>query len=118
MVSIHHLSGIDHIDRNEHQVTVWGGSNLKELGEQLWEQGYAMENLGDINKQTIAGAISTGTHGTGIHFGSISTQAVGITLLQANGDMIEINETNESSLLQAAQLSLGMLGIIIKVTLK
>ena len=118
IISLQHLVGIDQIDRTNHHVTVWGGTNLKELGEQLWEQGYAMENLGDINKQTIAGAISTGTHGTGIHFGSISTQAVGITLLQANGDMIEINETNESSLLQAAQLSLGMLGIIIKVTLK
>lgn len=118
MISLRHLVGIDQIDRTKHHVTVWGGTNLKELGEQLWEQGYAMENLGDINKQTIAGAISTGTHGTGIHFGSISTQAVGITLLQANGDMIDINETNDSSLLQAAQLSLGMLGIIVKVTLK
>jgi len=118
MVSIHHLSGIDHIDRNEHQVTVWGGSNLKELGAQLWQQGYAMENLGDINKQSIAGAISTGTHGTGIEFGSLSTQAVGITLLQANGEIMEINADEHSELLRAAQLSLGMLGIIVKVTLK
>ena len=118
MVSLRHLVGIDSIDRNSHYVTVWGGTNLKELGKQLWEQGYAMENLGDINKQTIAGAISTGTHGTGIQFGSISTQVVGMSLLQANGDILEINEASEGDLLQAAQVSLGMLGIIIKVTLK
>lgn len=118
LISLKYLAGIDQIDRENHQVTVWGGSNLKDLGHQLWEQGYAMENLGDINKQSIAGAISTGTHGTGAKLGSISTQAVGMTLLLANGEMLEINKEQNASLLQAAQVSLGMLGIIIKVTLK
>ena len=118
MVSLKHLAGIDHIDRENNLVTVWGGSLLKDLGTQLWEHGFAMENLGDINKQSIAGAISTGTHGTGIQFGSISTQAVGITLLLASGELLEVDETNEAGVFQAAQVSLGMLGIIVKVTLK
>lgn len=118
LVSLEYFRGIDHIDRENHHVTVWGGSNLKELGEQLWQQGYAMENLGDINKQTIAGAISTGTHGTGIEFGNIPSQAVGMTLLQANGQLIEINQDEHPDLFKAAQVSLGMLGIIVKVTLK
>jgi len=118
IVTIHHLRGIDHIDHEKHFATVWGGSTLKELGEQLWEHGYAMENLGDINKQSIAGAVSTGTHGTGMNFGSISTQVVGVTLLLANGELLEINEDHSPELLPAVQLSLGMLGIIVKVTLK
>lgn len=118
MVSLKYLAGIDYIDRENNLVTVWGGSMLKDLGTQLWEHGYAMENLGDINKQSIAGAISTGTHGTGIQFGSISTQAVGITLLLASGELLEVDETNKDDILQAAQVSLGMLGIIVKVTLK
>lgn len=118
MVSIKHLAGIDHIDHEKHHVTVWGGSNLKELGKQLWEHGYAMENLGDINKQTIAGAVSTGTHGTGMDFGSISTQVVGLTFLLANGELLAINEAEHPELLPAAQVALGMLGIIVKVTLK
>lgn len=118
LLSIRHLVGIDSIDEENNYVTVWGGSNLKELGEQLWAHGYAMENLGDINKQSIAGAISTGTHGTGIDFGSVSTQVVGMTLLLANGDLMEINEQASPELLPAAQVALGMLGIIVKVTLK
>lgn len=118
LVSLDYLQGIDSIDREKHYVTVWGGSILKALGEQLWEQGYAMENLGDINKQSIAGAISTGTHGTGIGFGNISSQVVGLTLVQADGQLLEINTKNNPDLLQAAQLSLGLLGIIVKVTLK
>ena len=118
LVSLEHFQGIDSIDRDNDYVTVWGGSNLKVLGEQLWEQGYAMENLGDINKQSIAGAISTGTHGTGIEFGNLSSQVVGITLVQANGNLLELNETDHPGLFQAAQVSLGMLGIIVKVTLR
>ena len=118
LVSLEHFQGIDSIDRENDYVTVWGGSNLKVLGEQLWEQGYAMENLGDINKQSIAGAISTGTHGTGIEFGNLSSQVVGLTIVQANGNLLEINERDHPELLQAAQVSLGMFGVIIKITLK
>src|SRR5699024_1164464 len=118
LVSLEHFQGIDSIDRENDYVTVWGGSNLKVLGEQLWEQGYAMENLGDINKQSIAGAISTGTHGTGIEFGNLSSQVVGLTIVQANGNCLEINERDHPELLQAAQVSLGMFGVIIKITLK
>src|SRR5699024_9765563 len=99
-------------------VTVWGGTYLKELGELLYAQGYALENLGDINAQSIAGAISTGTHGTGQDFGNIPTQVVGLTHMNATGELIYISNTENKHLLQASQISLGMLGIIVKVELK
>lgn len=118
LVSIDELSGIDKIDRDNNLITVWGGSKLKELGEQLHAHGYAMENLGDINTQSIAGAISTGTHGTGVKFGSISTQVASVTILTSSGKLMDISPSVNEHLFEAVKLSLGMLGIIIKVTLK
>lgn len=117
LVSINKLSGIDSVDSDNNEVTVWGGTRLKELGELLFVNGYAMENLGDINAQTIAGAISTGTHGTGVNFGSVSTQVAGVMILTATGKLIEISNTTNRQFLEAVKLSLGMLGIIVKVTL-
>src|SRR5690625_7150262 len=66
----------------------------------------------------MAGAISIGTHGTGIDFGSISTQVAGVTLLTATGELLEISEQSNPELLEAVKVSLGMLGIIVKVKLK
>lgn len=118
LVNMDHLSGIDAIDFDNNLVTVWAGTTLKRLGEHLHELGYAMENLGDINAQTIAGAISTGTHGTGIKFGSISTQVTLLTILTPNGDFKEISQMENEAYFQAFRVSLGMLGMIIKVQLR
>lgn len=118
LVSIRHLTGIAAINHKQHLVTAWAGTDLKTLGEQLAKLGYAMQNLGDINAQTIAGAISTGTHGTGANFGNIPTQVAGLTILQADGSLLEVNETENKAFLRAARISLGMFGIIVKVTLK
>lgn len=118
LISLDYLSGIEKVDRENHLVTVWAGSRLKDLSRQLNEHGYAFENLGDINEQSIAGAISTGTHGTGIKFGSIATQVTAITLLTAEGTLLEISATENNEYFNAAVISLGMLGIIVKVQLK
>lgn len=118
LISLDQLTGINTIDHESKLATVWAGTRLKDLGPELFERGYAMENLGDINEQTVAGAISTGTHGTGIEFGGISTQVEGVTLLTASGNLLEISSTKNSKYFEAVRLSLGMLGIIVKVTLR
>lgn len=118
LVSLDHLSGIDHVNEAEQLVTVWAGTRLRDVGPLLYKHGYAMENLGDTNSQSLAGAISTGTHGTGIKFKSIPNQVKGITLLTATGELLEINEEENSEYFEASRISLGMLGIIVKVTLK
>lgn len=118
LISLDQLTGIDTIDHESKLATVWAGTRLKDLGPELFERDYAMENLGDINEQSVAGAISTGTHGTGIEFGGISTQVEGVTLLTASGDLLEISSTKNSKYFEAVRLSLGMLGIIVKVTLR
>lgn len=74
LLSLEHFSGIDKIDYENKRVSVWAGTTLLELGKLLYEHDLSMENLGDINVQTIAGAISTGTHGSGINFGNLSTK--------------------------------------------
>ena len=79
LVSLDELKGIVNIDEEKMVAEVWAGTKLYDLGKLLEEKGYAQENLGDIDSQSIAGAISTGTHGTGITFGSLSTQVIEIT---------------------------------------
>ncbi|HLZ80937.1 MAG TPA: FAD-binding protein, partial [Ktedonobacteraceae bacterium] len=74
LLSLEHIQGIEKIDYEHSTVTVLAGTRLKTLGEDLYARGLAQENLGGIDTQSVAGAISTGTHGTGIRFGSLSTQ--------------------------------------------
>lgn len=118
LISLDDMHGIESIDNDRSTATVFGGTRLKQLGEQLLEHGLAQENLGDIDVQSIAGAISTGTHGTGIRFGSLSTQVVGITLITASGEVLECSEEQDSEIFKAAQVSLGALGVIARVKLR
>jgi FAD-linked oxidoreductase len=118
LVSLDRLQGIEQIDRERGTVTVLGGTKLKLLGDTLLKVGLAQENLGDIDVQSIAGAISTGTHGTGIRFGSLSTQVEHLTLVTANGDLLECSLEQDPKLFKAVQVSLGTLGIIVRVTLR
>lgn len=118
LVSLEKLNGIASIDHERSRVTVWAGTKLKALGEALFELGYAMENLGDINAQSIAGAISTGTHGTGTDFGSLSTQITALTILTPSGDLLYITKETNLAYFQAMRLSLGMLGIIVQVEIQ
>jgi len=100
---------------NGNEVTVEAGITLRHLGEELSTRGLAMENQGDVDPQTLAGAISTATHGTGAGFGNISSQVVGVRLVDGTGKVREITEGDE---LRAARVSLGALGAIAAVTLR
>lgn len=96
-------------------VTVEAGITLHDLGEELRARGLAMENQGDVDPQTVAGAISTATHGTGGGFGNLSSQVVGVRLVTGTGEVVELREGDE---LRAARVSLGALGAIAAVTLR
>src|SRR6185312_2609494 len=96
-------------------VTVEAGITLHDLGEELRTRGLAMENQGDVDPQTLAGAISTATHGTGATFGNLPSQVVGIRLVDGTGEVRELREGDE---LRAARVSLGALGAISAVTLR
>jgi FAD/FMN-containing dehydrogenase len=98
--------------------TVRAGTKLHALGEELLALGLAMENLGDVDVQALAGAVSTATHGTGPRYGNISTQVAGLRLVTAAGDVLAIDERGDRDLYLAARVSLGMLGVISAVTLR
>jgi FAD-linked oxidoreductase len=118
LISLDRMQGVESVDAERGTVRVWAGTRLKRLGDELLARGLAQENLGDIDVQSIAGAISTGTHGTGIRFGTLATQVAGLTLVTASGDVIECSETHNPDIFKAAQVSLGALGVIAAVTLR
>ncbi|GAB3852090.1 hypothetical protein GCM10029963_41020 [Micromonospora andamanensis] len=103
LVSLHRMDGV--IDKAGDRATVRGGSRLKELGEGLYDAGLAMENLGDVDYQSIAGATATGTHGTGLGFGNLSTQVSEVRLVTGTGEVLDVSATSNSDLLPAARLS-------------
>ena len=96
-------------------VTVEAGITLRELGPELASRGLALENQGDVDAQTIAGAIATATHGTGGRFGNISSQVTAVRLVTADGSIVELREGDD---LLAGRVSLGALGAISAVTLR
>jgi L-gulonolactone oxidase len=106
------------IDRERSRVTVQGGIPLRVLNEALAVRGLAMENLGDVAYQTIAGAISTSTHGTGAQLGGLATQVVGLELVTADGSVVSCSADEEPEVFQAARVGLGALGVVSKVTLQ
>jgi len=118
LISLDKYQGLVSVDKNQLTATVKGGTKLNMLGDLLFEQGMAMENMGDIDKQSIAGTISTGTHGTGLAFGTMSTQVKAIRFVNGKSEIIECSETQNQDLFKAAQVSLGTLGVITQITLQ
>ena len=105
-------------DPSKGTVTVQAGIPLHRLNTELDVRGLAMENLGDIAYQTIAGAISTGTHGTGRLLGGLATQVIGLRLVAGDGSLIDCSAETEPALFHAARVGLGALGLISTVTLR
>ena len=101
-----------------HDVTVQAGIRLFDLNKELAERGLAMPNLGDIDQQSIAGAVSTATHGTGARLGNIATTIVGLELVTGDGSIRRADETNDPDLLRVARVGLGALGILTEVTIR
>lgn len=118
MVDLSGLDRLQRVDADQGLVTVDAGTPLWRLNDLLAGAGLAMTNLGDIDAQTIAGAISTGTHGTGEAFGGIATQVVGLEMVGADGSVIECSPGHHPELWSAARVGLGALGVVTKVTLR
>jgi FAD-linked oxidoreductase len=118
LLSLDGYQGIEAIDFRAMQVMVRGGTRLSRLGAELFAHGLAQENLGDIDTQSIAGAVSTGTHGAGAQFGTLATQVVGVRLITAAGEVVECSADRQPELFRAARLSLGALGVVEALTLR
>jgi len=115
LVDIDRMDRVLDVDTESGLVRVEAGITLRELNLRLDEQGLALPNLGDIDRQTIAGAIATGTHGTGARLPNISAQVQAVELVTPEGTTVEIDEGDD---LLAARVNLGALGAIATVTLQ
>ena len=111
---LHRLGDLVAIDGN--LVTVQAGMPLHRLNTLLAEHGLAMPNLGDIDQQTVAGAISTGTHGSGQNHSTLASCVEAVTLVTGSGAVLRVDASSE--LFPAARLGLGALGILVEVTLR
>lgn len=118
MISLAALGGVIDADRSSGLVKVGAGTVLAPLNQELHRLGLAMENLGDIDRQTVAGAIATGTHGTGAKLRNISSQVEAMELVLGDGSLRELTAAGDPSLLRAARVGLGALGAIATVTLR
>jgi len=117
IVSLDRLQGIIDIDTARRVVHVHAGTRLHTLCPALSAHGLAMENLGDINSQSIAGATSTGTHGTGIKLGNLATQIASLTIMQTDGREIVATPEENPDLFAGGRIGLGALGILTKIGL-
>ncbi len=118
LLDLRDLTGLVRVDRERRRVTLRAGTPLHRIPRLLAPYGWAMTNLGDIDRQTIAGAVSTGTHGTGARFGGIATQVVGAVLVTADGELLRVDDGENADLLPAVALGLGALGVLVEVTLQ
>ncbi|MCX5203646.1 FAD-binding protein [Streptomyces sp. NBC_00237] len=110
------LTGIRHIDREAGTVTVEAGTPLKRLNVALAREGLSLTNMGDIMEQTVAGATSTGTHGTGRESASLAAQITALELITADGRVLTCSAKENPEVFSAARIGLGALGIITAIT--
>ncbi len=118
LLNLDRMQRVLSVDRERRRVTVQAGIRLFELNERLAEVAMAMPNLGDIAYQSIAGAIATATHGTGLELGNLATTIVGMEMVTGTGEVVRCDETNDPELLRVARVGIGALGIVTEVTIQ
>lgn len=112
------MSGVISSDMSTGHVTIAAGTPLHRLNAILAQLGLAMSNLGDIDRQTISGATSTGTHGTGSRLGGLATQIRGLELVVGDGSIVSCSADERPELFECARVGLGALGVVTTVTLQ
>lgn len=118
IVTLRHLSGILDHDAAAMTARVKAGTTLRDLGPMLFDRGLGLVNQGDIDRQALAGAVGTGTHGTGAGIGSISSAVEGFRLVTAGGDIVVASRTENADVFDAGRVSFGSLGIMSEITMR
>ena len=118
LLDLSRMNRIRSADRSTGLAEVEAGISIHDLGPKLGEHGLALENQGDVDPQSVAGAISTATHGTGSNFRNLSAQVAGLRLITDGGEAVDCSEENEPELFRAARVGLGALGVITRVTVR
>ena len=117
LLDVSSLNGVIAADPGRKRATALAGTLIRDFYEPLWAEGLALKNQGDIDTQQIAGAVATATHGSGIRNTCFSGVVRGVRLVTTTGEVRDIDES-EPDLLRAAQVSIGMLGVMTRLELE
>lgn len=117
LMSLDHFTGIESCDLSTRRVWVRSGTRLADLATKLSDRGLALDVMGQSGRQTLAGAISTGTHGSGVHYGNMSTLITGLKMVCPDGSL-KIFDASSGDVFDAVRLSLGALGVITHIELQ
>ncbi len=118
MLTVDALDRVVSVDEAARLVTVEAGMTIQRLNEELALRGLALPNLGDIDRQSFAGAIATATHGTGAKFGGLATFVRGMQMITADGEQLRCSAEEEPEVFHVARVGLGALGVVTAVTLQ
>ncbi|MCE9522808.1 MAG: FAD-binding protein [Alphaproteobacteria bacterium] len=117
LISLDDFQGVVAADANTLTATVRAGSKIHSLGRPLFDAGVGLKNQGDIDRQAIAGAVGTGTHGTGPTLGSLSAEVRAFRLVTADGQVLDCSQSSNSDVWEAGRVSFGSLGVMSELTL-
>jgi FAD/FMN-containing dehydrogenase len=118
LLSLDNLQGLVSTNRGAGTATFWAGTKIWQMGEPLLQHGLALSNQGDIDKQAIAGALSTATHGTGKAIGNLSSMLAGARIVLDDGSLLDVSAESDPEAFRALRVSLGALGVLTQVTMR
>lgn len=118
LVSLRNFEGLLAHDKTALTATFGAGTKLGQIGESLHGIGQALPNMPDVDEQSLAGAISTATHGTGAKLGAMHSYVTALKLVTPRGEVLTCNRANNAQIFDAARVSLGSLGVITEITLQ
>jgi FAD-linked oxidoreductase len=117
LIDLSAFQGLRSLDPDRNIAALGAATNLWAIGPLLHPHGRALKNMGDIDRQTLAGVVGTGTHGTGVTLGSLSSEVAGFRLLTANGEILPCTPTENSEIFAAGRTSMGSLGVMIEISM-
>ncbi len=118
LIDLSAFAGLHGFDPESQVATLGAATPLWEIGPLLHQAGYGLKNMGDSDRQTLGGAVATGTHGSGIAFGSLSAEIAGFRLLLANGEVIHCSPDDNAEIYAAGRTAMGMLGVMTEIAMK
>jgi FAD-linked oxidoreductase len=111
------FSGVRGLDPEREIATIAAGTPIWDIGPALCSLGFGFKNQGDIDRQTLGGVVSTGTHGTGTTLGSFSADVAGFRLMLATGEVIDCTPTENAEIYEAGRLALGLFGVLTEISM-